>query len=356
MSGRLARRGLAAGALAVAFALAAAHAQRPWTGEGIGAAAPAPTPAAGAREVASVGLTVSDLERSVDFYTRVLGFRVLATHETHGPELEALTGVFGARVRVARLELGDERLELTEFLASPGRPAPADQRSNDRWFQHVAIIVSDMDSAYAVLRAHRVRHASTAPQTLPASIPAAAGIRAFYFRDPDGHPLEILQFPPDKGAPKWQARHALFLGIDHTALVVGGTARSARFWGEALGLVRQGESRNTGTEQAHLNNVRDARLRITGWRAPAGPGVEFLEYEHPRDGRPLPADARPNDLIHWQTTIIVESLDAALARALAAGGRLLSERPARDPGAALGWRRAVLVRDPDGHAVQLVER
>ena len=127
-------------------------------------------------------------------------------------------------MRVVRLSLGDELLQLTEYLAPRGRPAPADSRSNDRWFQHVAIIVSDMDSAYARLRRSKVEHASTGPQLLPKTIPNAAGIRAFYFRDPDGHPLEVLQFPPDKGDPKWHApSERLFLGIDHTAIVVSDT-------------------------------------------------------------------------------------------------------------------------------------
>src|SRR4029450_10145539 len=113
-----------------------------------------------------------------------------------------------------RLRLADEHVELTECVAPRGRPAPADSRSNDRWFQHVAIIVRDMDSAYARLRTFKVRQASTGPQLLPKTIPNAAGIRAFYFRDPDGHPLEVLQFPPDKGDAKWhQTKGRLVLCI-----------------------------------------------------------------------------------------------------------------------------------------------
>ena len=81
--------------------------------------------------------------------------------------LTTLQGVFGLRMRVVRLKLGAEAIELTEYLASPGRPIPSDWRSNDRWFQHVAIIVSDMDKAYRLLRQNRVRHASTGPQRLP---------------------------------------------------------------------------------------------------------------------------------------------------------------------------------------------
>ena len=196
----------------------------------------------------------------------------------------------GARLRVVRLRLGEEYLELTEYVTSRGRPAPADSRSNDRWFQHVAIIVSDMDRAYARLREFKVQQASTAPQLLPKTIPNAAGIRAFYFRDPDGHPLEILQFPPDKGDPKWQrANGRLFLGIDHTAIVVRSTAASLAFYRDVLGFRVAGESVNFGTEQEHLNNVRGRPA--SHHRAPrrGGPGHRVSRVRRTHRRAPLSA-------------------------------------------------------------------
>ncbi|HEX8115675.1 MAG TPA: VOC family protein, partial [Pyrinomonadaceae bacterium] len=158
--------------------------------------------------VESVGMTVSDMDASVDFYTRVLTFEKVSDVEVAGEEYERLQGLFGVRMRVVRLRLGDETLELTEYLAPKGRPVPADSRSNDRWFQHFAVITSDMEKAYAWLRRYKVQHASTGPQTLPAWNRNAGGIKAFYFKDPDGHSLEILQFPEDKGAEKWHRPEA----------------------------------------------------------------------------------------------------------------------------------------------------
>jgi catechol 2,3-dioxygenase-like lactoylglutathione lyase family enzyme len=201
-----------------------------------------------------------------------------------------------------------------------------------------------------------VQHASTGPQLLPRTIPGAAGIRAFYFRDPDGHPLEVLQFPPDKGDPKWHApSDRLFLGIDHTAIVVRNTRASLAFYRDVLGFRVAGESMNFGTEQEHLNNVSGARLHITGLRAPAGPGVEFLQYLSPRDGRPYPRDERSNDLVHWQTTVWVPDAGTAAAAVRRGGFRLISPAPVELPDTALGFQRGILVRDPDGHVVQLVE-
>ncbi len=308
-------------------------------------------------EVAAVGVTVSDMDRSVKFFTEALTFEKVSDVEVFGAEYERLQGVFGLRMRVVRLKLGEEMLELTEYLAPRGRPIPVDARSNDRWFQHVAIIVSDMDRAYARLRQFKVEHASTGPQTLPDYIPAAAGIRAFYFKDPDGHALEILQFPAGKGDPKWHRRSdKLFLGMDHTAIVVSDTEASLKFYRDTLGLRVAGESENFGPEQERLNNVFGARLRITALRAASGPGIEFLEYLAPRTGRPLPPDARANDLVHWQTRLTVRSADAAAGAVRA--GRFVWVSPGAVvlPQPALGFAKGALVRDRDGHAVLLAEK
>jgi catechol 2,3-dioxygenase-like lactoylglutathione lyase family enzyme len=305
--------------------------------------------------VEAVSMTVSDLDRAVAFYTDVLTFTKVSEREVWGDGFERLQGVFGSRARVARLKLGDEQIELVEYLAPRGRPIPVDSRSNDRWFQHVAIIVSDMDRAYARLREHKVEHASPGPQTLPEWNPNAGGIKAFYFKDPDGHPLEILWFPPDKGAPKWhRPGDRLFLGIDHTAIAVSDTDRSLEFYRDTLGLTVAGESDNHGIEQERLNNVFGAHLRITGLRAAAGFGIEFLEYLTPRDGRPRPRDWKANDLVHRQTLLSVDR-SASLARRLQQG-RVLFVSPAPVTLRELALEQSFVVRDPDGHALQFVER
>ena len=297
--------------------------------------------------VDSVGIPVSDLERSRAFYRDVLGFHEVAEREAYGEEYEKLFGVFGVRVHTLRLQLGDEFVELMKFETPRGRPVPVDSHSNDRWFQHVAIIVSDMARAFATLREHHVAFASTAPQRLPDWNPNAGGIEAFYFRDPDGNHLEILAFPPGKGQPRWQRKDALFLGIDHTAIVVADTARSLEFYRDALGLTVAGHSENFGTEQAHLNNVRGAHLQITALRAARGPGIEFLEYVTPAEGRAIPVDSRATDAWYWQINL-VSSDPSALAHALRAPR--VSDEFVELPRRELGPARGIIVRDPDGHA------
>jgi catechol 2,3-dioxygenase-like lactoylglutathione lyase family enzyme len=213
-----------------------------------------------------------------------------------------------------------------------------------------------MDEAFQRLRALKVQFVSTGPQTLPPSIKAAAGIKAFYFRDPDQHNLEVICFPPDKGDPRWQEKtDKLFLGIDHTAIGVSNTGASLKFYQDLLGLHKAGESENFGTEQEHLNQVFGAHLRITGMRSDSGPGVEFLEYLTPRDGRPRPADVRANDIVHWQTMIQVDDVD------LIAKKMRDAEVPFVSPGVITiakehaGFSKGVVVSDPDGHSVLLIE-
>ena len=309
------------------------------------------------KSVDAIGMTVSDMDRSVDFFSNVLAFEKVSEVEVAGSEYERLRGVSGARMRIARMRLGDELIELTEYLTPRGRSIPIDSRSNDQWFQHIAIVVSDMDKAYQRLREHKVRHTSTRPQRIPDWNKAAAGIKAFYFKDPDGHDLELIYFPAGKGDPKWQQTNSrLFLGIDHTAIAVMDTERSLQLYRDILGMKLAGESENYGTEQENLNNVLGSRVRISALRARSGPGVEFLEYLKPLDGRRTPHDTRATDLWHWQTSIRVNATGSALEKLKAARVHLVSPGIATFPDRALEINKGFLARDSDGHGLELIER
>ena len=306
--------------------------------------------------VEAVGMTVSDMDRAVEFYS-ALTFQKVSDLEVFGDGFEHLEGVFGARMRIVRMKLGNEFLDLTQYLAPPGRPIPIDSRSNDLWFQHVAIVVRDMDEAFQRLRALKVKFVSTAPQTLPPSIKAAAGIKAFYFRDPDEHNLEVIYFPPGKGDPRWQEKtDKLFLGIDHTAIGISNTEASLKFYRDLLGLRKVGESENFGTEQEHLNQVFGAHLLITAMRPASGPGIEFLEYLTPRDGRPRPADVRANDTVHWQTMIQMDEVDLMAKKLHHAHVHFVSPGVVTMPKDQAGFSKGVVVSDPDGHDVLLIEK
>jgi catechol 2,3-dioxygenase-like lactoylglutathione lyase family enzyme len=310
---------------------------------------------AAVHEVESVGLTVHDLAREVRFFTQVLPFEEVSCSELHDQASAHLLGLPRVELKVAVLRLGAESITLTEHLAK-GRPIPADSRSYDHWFQHIALVVRNMDEAYERLRQCKVKYVSTAPQTLPEWNKEAAGIKAFYFRDPEDHVLEIIWFPKGKGAPKWQApTNKLFLGIDHTAIVVSDTESSLAFYRNLLGMHVAGESENYGVEQEHLNQVFGAHLRITSLRAESGPGIELLEYLTPSGGRSLPVTSKSNDLIFWRTVLAVDHLEDFASRLKAKGTKLVSTGVVDTGTGPLVRNRGLAVRDPDGHALEVLE-
>lgn len=144
--------------------------------------------------------------------------------------------------------------------------------------------------------------------------------------------------------------------FDHTAIVVSNTNASLKFSRDLLGLKLAGESMNYGTEQEHLNNVEGAKLHISSLRSPAGPGIEFLEYLTPKDGRNLSVDARPNDLLHWQTTLVVKNGEAIAQRLRMNQSVFVSPGVVVIPRHTLGFKKGFLVRDPDGHVMRIVEK
>jgi catechol 2,3-dioxygenase-like lactoylglutathione lyase family enzyme len=320
-------------------------------------------------QISSIGFTTANAERAADFFETNLGFRRGESLLVEAGPYAQLVGLPGSRLKLVRLHLGDATLELTEVLSlgnglRPGRPIPADSRSCDLWFQHICIVVSDLDAASAQARQAIANGSlvgvSTAPQTLPAWNTAAAGIQAFKFRDPEGHNLELLQFPPDKGEARWHApppASAPFLGIDHSALSVADTPRSCRFYDALLGLKLGGDGVNSGPTQDGLDGLTDTRVRITSHRCPTGAGVECLNYQPPNSGRPRPADQGAQDLAHWQIRLRVADLDRIATASEAFGGQVLHGGVIElgDQAALVGSERALQLADPDGHQLQVIQ-
>jgi catechol 2,3-dioxygenase-like lactoylglutathione lyase family enzyme len=305
--------------------------------------------------VAAVEMTVGDLDRSMAFYSTVLSFTKVSERDKGGANYQELLDLPGAKARTVQMRLGREVVALTQFSSPTGRPVPLDSTSNDLWFQHVAIVVGDMQQAYANLQQHGVEGISDRPQRLPAWNKDAADIEAYYFKDPDGHPLELIHFPEGKGDPRWhRPSDALFLGIDHTAIAISETAVSLKFY-RLLGFQVRGHSLNHGSEQEHLSGVTGVRVRITSLRASAGPGIELLEYQRPRTGRRMPADERAPDRIHHQTTLAASQFRRALEVLCHAHAALVSTGARCDQPSTWESRHHVLFRDPDGHVMELAE-
>jgi catechol 2,3-dioxygenase-like lactoylglutathione lyase family enzyme len=298
-------------------------------------------------------MSTASLDRAVTFYTKVLGFQLLKMEDSSSSARLAPGTSAETKAKTAKLSLGDECLDITEYSSPRGKPFAEDSRANDFWFEHIAIVVSNMNEAYGRVKAAHAAFVSNVPQTLPAWNKDAAGISAFYFRDPDGHYLEFIHFPPGKGQPKWQLPSTrTFLGIDHTAIAVSDTRRSIAFYRDMLHFRVAGSSENYGEEQEHLSGVFNAHVLITSLRTGSGIGIELLDYVTPSSGRPIPANLRVPDVSCWQIPLVVESGRVSVNDIDELRNRQWIKLPARDGPV----REAAWIKDPDGHLLQLIRR
>jgi catechol 2,3-dioxygenase-like lactoylglutathione lyase family enzyme len=308
-----------------------------------------------------IGFTVADVDRETTFFTKVLPFEKVADFRVSGGEYDKMEGVFNTNMRIVHLKLGEQMVELTQYVSPPtGRPIPVPSYSNDSWFEHMAIVVSDMDAAYKILQENNVQQISANPITISESNPGAAGIKAVKFHDPEGHDLELIYFPAGKGDPSWQkSGNKLFLGLDHTAMTVASTEESVMFYRDVLGLDVGGVTLNTGATQGVLDGLFNDTCLVTPMLPVAAPPhIEFLDYKTPPGGRPMPVDTKANDLWHWQTTLVTTDIQAVTDRLRKANAQFITPDVVtipREAQAQLGFKKAVMVRDPNGHAIRLIE-
>ncbi|ARV58371.1 glyoxalase [Nostocales cyanobacterium HT-58-2] len=310
------------------------------------------------QRIRAIGLTVTNADRSLDFYTQALLFEFVSDMTVEGQDYSDLEGVAGAKIRIITLRLGDELIELMEYLNIPFKPIPSDSKSNDLWFQHMAIVVSDMDRAYAHLRSFPIEPISVEPQTIPPSNEASAGVRAFKFKDPDGHDLELIWFPPDKGQDKWhQNRNRLFLGIDHSAIAVSNTEQSLHFYHDLLGMQIDSRSLNWRETQARLDNLPGAEVRITGLRPiQDGVGIELLDYIVPGKGRSIQSDWKSSDIAHIQIELVVNDIEQLVDKLRHNRVQFVSSRIVQFSDRSFPYGQSCLIKDPDGHTLLLLAK
>jgi len=216
-----------------------------------------------------IARNVANLPRATAYY-EALGFKTAGGANTN-PGLATLLGV--AHVHSQMLTLGAQTLELTQ-CDPPGADFPPDAASNDLNFQHIAILTNDIATAQKrALQAGGRPITANGPQQLP---PQAGGVIAYKFRDPDGHPLEFLQFPGKISAP----------GYDHSAISVSSVARSTTFYAR-FGFAIAARQTNSGQAQACLDALLDPVVDVVALKSNnAAPHLELLHYQSPA-GRPI---------------------------------------------------------------------
>ena len=295
---------------------------------------------------------VLDLDRTELFYRNGLGFAPVASTTYDDPVFGRLLGLDGVHARSLRMRLGLQEVEFVAYHPT-GEPYPTESTSADLWFQHIAIVVSDISSAHARVgqQAGFSPISHDGPQRLP---PASGSVTAFKFRDPDGHPLELIHFPPGSGAEIWHdpAKRALSLGIDHSAISVSDTSVSKAFYTQLLGMIESGHSLNKGPAQARLDGLDDPVVDVTAL-APIGqatPHLELLGYHMPARDRSRTSSSRTNDIASTQVVLEVDDIRSLARRLTAAGTVFVSPELLR----LSDGREAAPIRDPDGHRLMLV--
>jgi len=259
------------------------------------------------REIIGVAFSAPDPARLQPLMD-ALGATPLPSLEIDGAGMERRFGLSRGRAVIHPFLLGAERIELLSFpdqpLRAPLEPGP----SNTLWFQHVAIVVRDLEEAVDHL-APLVHPISAAPQHLP------NGVGAWKFRNACGHAMELLFFPEGQGDPRWHGTaRPLFMGLDHTAIAVSDSDRSLGFYVGQLQFNLRYASYNRGIEQERLDDLEAAEVAIHGLGGPSGCGVEFLRYVQPDPVSPSASRLEPQDALYAQ--VLVHDPDAAAGRLL----------------------------------------
>lgn len=222
------------------------------------------------------GMNSPNVRCLLEFYEQALSACV-QPFERPDDSLVAPDGI-GGSASSTLMKLGNSTVELLEF-DTPGRPYPHDLSPYDSRFQHLGVIVTDMHRAMERLsQSHGWSAISTGgPQTLPDE---DGGVTAFKFRDPDGHPLELLQFAAGRIPVNWRdpGGGSVHLGIDHSALSVTDVARSVRFY-EAIGLCAANRTVNRGGPQQRMDGVTAPVVDVVSLLPRRSmPHVELLHY------------------------------------------------------------------------------
>ena len=273
-----------------------------------------------------------------------------------GDAYERLFGVFGLRARIVRLRLGDEEIELIDYLAPEGRPIPVDTRSNDVWFQHVAIIVSDMDARLrAAARAQRAARLDRPADAARTGTRTPAASRRSTSRTPTATTSRSCSFPPDKGDPRWHEPGDGCSSASTTPRSWCATPRRASPSSRsprARGRRRERELRDRAG--APEQRVRRAPSDHRAAARPPGPGrVPRLSGAARRPA--VPAGHAGERSLALADPHGDAGSGCAREGSARAGAAFVSPGIVEMPDDHLGLGRALMVRSPVGHAVLITE-
>lgn len=141
-----------------------------------------------------VGITVKNMDKSIEFYRDVLGLKFLGEIVMEGKETEILFGRENCRVRVAYLsesdKIGTPPVELIQFTDSEAEDDTASLHKVS--ISEICFCTDDIDGVYEELKGKSVEFISE-PQDFDFTEYGFGKSRAVYFRDNNGIILELMQ-------------------------------------------------------------------------------------------------------------------------------------------------------------------
>jgi catechol 2,3-dioxygenase-like lactoylglutathione lyase family enzyme len=138
-----------------------------------------------------VGITVTNLERSIEWYGKVFGIKPAFSLIVSGSTGEKVLRLPPHVHRAALLPIGAVAIELLEF--EPTRNSKDEMRQDDVGYVYICFAVEDLDDVYARLTAEGIDF-HTAPMS--ADEGQVAGSKFCVMRDPDGKTIELVEVGP----------------------------------------------------------------------------------------------------------------------------------------------------------------
>lgn len=148
-------------------------------------------------EITHVGITVSDIKKSIAFYRDVLGMRLISSATMKGKETDRLFNRDNCVVYLAYLNgtapLSAPPIELIQFVGDVCNKDSPDLHKIS--ISEICFTVDDIDAVYQTLRGRKVEFLSE-PQEFDFTKQGLGKSKAVYFKDPDGIILELMQYLP----------------------------------------------------------------------------------------------------------------------------------------------------------------
>jgi catechol 2,3-dioxygenase-like lactoylglutathione lyase family enzyme len=133
-----------------------------------------------------VALSVSSLERSIDFYCRNFDMKIVLKVDFADDRIGRVIGFPGAKCRMVQLEGNGGVLELFEYTNPKGQPIPPERTQADLGFSHVCFVVRDIDSFKRSICEQGYHLVGETVEVRP-------GTFVQYCHGPDGETMELKQ-------------------------------------------------------------------------------------------------------------------------------------------------------------------